>query len=1008
MAFILRVGASNLPAAGDTIAIYHTGTLNLVAGLITPDTEGLPLDNPITVPQTGEYGFEPPTRARIDVYWITQARYIVRDINARDGSRDIGAEPGNIVALDENGDLPALSAKNLLDLPEGPVGPAGPQGPIGPQGIQGEIGPAGPQGDPGPQGIKGDTGEIGPVGPEGPQGIQGLQGIPGEDGPQGPQGIQGEVGPEGPQGPQGIPGIDGIDGEPGPKGDKGDKGDTGDIGPQGEAGPAGPQGEQGIQGEIGPQGEQGIQGIQGEIGPQGPIGPDPQVTSVIYVDAAYTGDDETGSISKPFKTLAGAVAMATNGDTIKVAPGTYTGDMVLPAGVSVEGWGSNKVIFTGSLTTGTSVPAGFKNIQTQGPLVIKAPVSIIDSYSSGGVTVHADAGASSIQAYNFHIVPAAGVVPLTMNGTGKYQSLMSTIAATGDVDTITQTAGQIILNTCLVSGARAMAIYKPTGGTVALIATQVINSAGGPSADLSLNGAIATNPNMISDVMAVGDFVCGTKPTLVEGIQFPVIGSLTGSALVYRPSDKISDNSTAGGPTVKDSLNHLDTVKLELDGNGDLVLPAAIEANAGRILKGQPWAAKVEKELLPVPGPTSFGSQANAIRTTSDGLIILIACGLSQTLKLSLDGGSTFVTRDSNRNWTSCAVSDNDGQYMLAGQQQGTMYKSSNFGASWALATESRMYTAQAISADGRYQIAVTNHINGVPSLTGKVFFSIDFGTTFTEIAALANRALASAEISADGKYIAIGSAAGKVYFSDDFGASWVEHSLGSGNISRISMTPDASAIILVEYNGKIYTTIDKFATVNAVDLTKKWTDCALSATGDYAIATAEASEIHYSFDLFATWLTVPAVLMPTTTHWRRIAISADASKQIIADAAATGKQSRIYITDYSAEGGLFVQGEITGPTIDDINARINAIPGMLAYVHEITEGQITAGMIVFGDIGKAVPVNASNFSAVFNAPLMPSDYTLTVGAGAVFSWTGKPLGDVIAAGDTIALNYAV
>jgi heme oxygenase len=78
-----------------------------------------------------------------------------------------------------------------------------------------------------------------------------------------------------------------------------------------------------------------------------------------------------------------------------------------------------------------------------------------------------------------------------------------------------------------------------TGGTAALIATQVINSLGGTALDLSANGASASNPNMLSGVLAVGNAICGAKTTMVEGLQFVTTGALSGTALVYRKAEML-------------------------------------------------------------------------------------------------------------------------------------------------------------------------------------------------------------------------------------------------------------------------------------------------------------------------------------------------------------------------------------------------------------------------------------------------------------------------------------
>lgn len=87
MSFILRVGASNLPVATDTITVYEAGTSNVVSGLT--DLSGSPLSNPLTVPSSGQYGFEPPSSDKVDIYWNQQSSYIVQNVNVRDITLDL-------------------------------------------------------------------------------------------------------------------------------------------------------------------------------------------------------------------------------------------------------------------------------------------------------------------------------------------------------------------------------------------------------------------------------------------------------------------------------------------------------------------------------------------------------------------------------------------------------------------------------------------------------------------------------------------------------------------------------------------------------------------------------------------------------------------------------------------------------------------------------------------------------------------------------------------------------
>lgn len=359
------------------------------------------------------------------------------------------------------------------------------------------------------------------------------------------------VGPTGPTGPVGATGPDGATGPTGLTGD------TGPTGPDGATGP------QGVVGDTGPIGETGPTGVTGATGPTGPEFV-PQITKVLYVDGnrtdIYTAD---GSDTKPFLTIAEAIAVATAWTTINIVPKAtaYIEDVVIPANVSLIG--RNKTSISGDVTT----TAGWTNLQdlqftgTGKTLTLNSTTAVRDCLATCAV-VYATSAAS--QAWNFHIMPPTGIVPLTITGTGKFQSFLSTILAVGDVPAINQSAGQLILNTCSVSGTRATQILNGTGGTIVLIGTQVVNNAGTIAIDISANGATASNPNMLSGVLSVGNVICGAKTTIVEGLQFVVAGVLTGTALTYRKASNVNNDSSVTGVTVKDALETLEAQKLDI------------------------------------------------------------------------------------------------------------------------------------------------------------------------------------------------------------------------------------------------------------------------------------------------------------------------------------------------------------------------------------------------------------------------------------------------------------
>ena len=169
------------------------------------------------------------------------------------------------------------------------------------------------------------------------------------------------------------------------------------------------------------------------------------VTKVLYVDGNRT-DVVTadGSESLPFATIAAATAVATTGMLIKVMHGTYAENVVLPDGVSIEGYASNKTIINGNLTTTASSNMSIRYIQVIGnnTVTLNSPTELIDDFITGAVIVNNVV----IQSYNTFITPSvSGVVPLTINGaSAKHQHFLSTIAAVGSTQCIVVNNGTLI------------------------------------------------------------------------------------------------------------------------------------------------------------------------------------------------------------------------------------------------------------------------------------------------------------------------------------------------------------------------------------------------------------------------------------------------------------------------------------------------------------------------------------------------------------------------------------
>ena len=286
------------------------------------------------------------------------------------------------------------------------------------------------------------------------------------------------------------------------------------------------------------------------------------VTKNIYVDGNRTDQyDEDGSLAYPYKDLPQAVAQATNNTTIFLTPGVdYTGDVVLPSGVSIQGYGSNRAKIVGDVEVGNT-QTSLRYIQINGTLTLNGVCSLNDCYITGQVVTMGTYG--GIQSWNSHFIGIENNPAIILNSNYESQITQASITTTGDTQTILINSGRLLLNTVKVSGSVQGAVLQNNGGTSIIVNSQVVNmTPQGVAIDFVDSDATPTNPNMLADVVCMGDVVAGTKDTVVQGLHF-ISGQIQGSKLIYRKASKIANNSSVQGVTVRDALNTLGNIKVD-------------------------------------------------------------------------------------------------------------------------------------------------------------------------------------------------------------------------------------------------------------------------------------------------------------------------------------------------------------------------------------------------------------------------------------------------------------
>jgi len=154
-------------------------------------------------------------------------------------------------------------------------------------------------------------------------------------------------------------------------------------------------------------------------------------------------------------------------------------------------------------------------------------------------------------------------------------------------------------------------------------------------------------------------------------------------------------------------------------------------------------------------GAVSFGL---SVASSADGTK-LVAAIFGGQLMTSTNSGSTWIARDSSRNWSAAAASA-DGTRMLAAASSGQLYLSPDSGVTWAPINPaaSLPWTSLASSADGSRLIAVAS--------SGEVYLSTDSGATWAQHSGLPTAAWTGVACSADGSKLVLVANGDQIYTS--------------------------------------------------------------------------------------------------------------------------------------------------------------------------------------------------------------------------------------------------
>ncbi|NTW33029.1 MAG: hypothetical protein HGB12_10445 [Bacteroidetes bacterium] len=274
---------------------------------------------------------------------------------------------------------------------------------------------------------------------------------------------------------------------------------------------------------------------------------------------------------------------------------------------------------------------------------------------------------------------------------------------------------------------------------------------------------------------------------------------------------------------------------------------------------------------------------------------------------------SIWIPKDSPRDWQSIAMSS-DGKIQTAGNYNGRIYVSNDYGATWTQNTPYGQLRGIAMSSDGKIQTTVptiggymygsddygatwtqraTSDLNwndvamssdgkiqtAVVGNGGYIYGSNDFGVTWTQRTNDAARYWQSIAMSSDGKIqtAIVGSGQNLMFGSTDYGFTWTEISSGGRSWNGIAMSSDGKIQTASVYNGYIYVSTNYGATWTQRGTSKQWGNVAMSADGKIQTTYEYHGYIYCSSDYGITWTQKTT---DAARYWNDVAMSSDGKIQ--------------------------------------------------------------------------------------------------------------------------------
>jgi hypothetical protein len=290
----------------------------------------------------------------------------------------------------------------------------------------------------------------------------------------------------------------------------------------------------------------------------------------------------------------------------------------------------------------------------------------------------------------------------------------------------------------------------------------------------------------------------------------------------------------------------------------------------------------------------------NGVAMSSNGQYQTVISNVSVYISNNYGNGSWTLVGTGIANSQAVAMDPNgNGQNQLICTQNGSIWYSSNYGSTWTQSNAPNKNWWSISMSGGAAVACVSANDTGI---SGYVYYSVNYGVSWTQ----SNSILTNwVSVSISGSIAVATSSQPLTCYSTNGGSSWI-----LSTINSIATSSSGQYGIVCMYVGIYYTTNYGASWLPSNSTNGAWSSCAVSSSGQYALAAITGGYIYYSVNYGQSWTVSSSV----SGNWSSLALSSTGE---IAYAGRSGTDIYRSVVTKNMAGNLYVNSTLKSFIID-------------------------------------------------------------------------------------------